>query len=126
VVQNDVLRTIDSRDLLVYAVWEPILKTDDARSSRKATTLLPDSRVRNYWTGTLDLGRLFQPAIGLEGEPAWDVYLVYPPGIVWEKGAAPRPAFFMHQLGGRLPDARRLDGPGLAAELRDGLDRSRK
>jgi hypothetical protein len=56
--------------------------------------------------------------LGLEREVAWDVYLVYPPGVVWEGETPPSPAAFMHQLSGRLPADRHLDGPGLAADLR--------
>ncbi|MGQ0722044.1 MAG: hypothetical protein ACT4PE_10790 [Candidatus Eiseniibacteriota bacterium] len=105
-------------NLVVYAVWEPILRTDDERSARKATALLPDARVVNYWTDGTELGEAFQPAIHLTTEPAWDVYLVYPPGVVWEAGEPPAPEFFMHQLGGRLPHAQGLDGAGLAQEIR--------
>ncbi len=112
------LETIDSRDLAIYAVWEPILRTDDERSSRKATTFFPDDRVRNYWTGSQEIGRAFQAPLELTTEPAWDVYLVYPPGVEWEEGQPPpRPRFYMHQLGGRLPDDLRLDGPKLAEEV---------
>ncbi|SRR6266704_2869660 len=31
---------------------------------------------------------------------AWDVYLVYKPGIKWEGPQPPRPTFWMHQLEG--------------------------
>lgn len=55
------------------------------------------------------------------GEPAWDVYLVYPPGTEWKGNKPPKPAYFMHQLVGRLPDNRRLNGEALAAKLRDVL-----
>lgn len=118
-MQDNVISTIASEDFVAYAVWEPILKTDDERSSRKAVTLFPDERVKNYWVHTRAVGELFQPPIGLEGEPAWDVYLVYEPGVVWDGDAPPKPTFFMHQLGGRLPDDRRLDGP----KLRDVIEK---
>lgn len=111
------IEQIEARRLAVYAVWEPILKTDDERSSRKATVLFRDERVVNYWAPTQDVGRLFQGPIELEGEPAWDVYLAYPPGVTWEDDTPPKPVFFMHQLGGRLPDAKRLDGQALAEGL---------
>jgi len=117
VVQSTVLETIDSRQLAVYAVWEPILRSDDERSSRRATTLFPDARVKNYWAGTQDLGKAFQSPIELKTEPAWDVYLVYPPGTTWNEGVPPRPELFQHQLAGRLPDSQRLDGPALAEEV---------
>ena len=123
-MQEHVLETINSNELVVYAVWEPILRTDDERSSRKATTLFPDKRVRNYWVGSQDVGKAFQHPLDLTTEPAWDVYLLYPPEVKWESGQPPpRPAFYMHQLGGRLPDGRGLDGPGLAAEVRSILSK---
>lgn len=113
-VQKEVLDKVDSAALAVYVVWEPILRTDDEPSSRKATSLVPDSRVTHYWVGSLEVGKAFQAPIDLETEPAWDVYLVYPPGVTWESSSPPRPELFMHQLGGRLPADRRLDGPQLA------------
>ena len=112
-----VLHTIKSDKLTAYAVWEPILRTDDERSSRKATTLLPDARVHHYWVGSHEIGSQFQPAIGLTTEPAWDVYLVYRPGRRWD-GAPPKPDYFMHQLRGRLPDDRVLDAAVLAKHIR--------
>ena len=77
----------------------------------------------HYWVATQDVGQLFQPAIGLEGEVAWDVYLVYPPGIGWEDRIPPVPEILMHQLRGRLPEARLLDGPVLAQEIQQVLSR---
>ena len=123
-VQEHVLETIDSRELKVYAVWEPILRTDDERSSRKATMFFPDDRVKNYWTSTQDVGKAFQHPLDLTTEPAWDVYLLYAPQAKWVTGQPPpRPDFYMHQLGGRLPDGATLDGPGLASEVRRVLSR---
>lgn len=124
VVQEEVLRGLSSEELAVYVVWEPILRTDDERSSRKATTLFSDGRVIHYWAVDTQIGTAFQPAIGLTTEPAWDVYLLYPRGVKWEQDAPPRPEYFMHQLGGRLPEHRGLDGPKLAANL-DALLRGR-
>lgn len=62
---------------------------------------------------------MFQAPINLTTGPAWDVYLLYQAGIEWGDSAPPRPTFFMHQLGGRLPDASRLDGPKLRQAVRD-------
>ena len=100
-------------------VWEPILKTDDERASRRATVLFPDDRVKEYWAGTQDVGMLFQPAIGLKNEVAWDVYLVYRPGRVWEGSEPPVPDDFMHQLGERLPKEKRFEGAGLRKRIED-------
>lgn len=117
-VQEDVLESIDSDRLVVYAVWEPILRTDDERSSRKASALFPDSRARHYWTDTQDVGKMFQGPIDLRSEPAWDVYLVYPPGVLWDGEDPPKPVTFMHQLVGRLPEDLHLDGDRLGSTIR--------
>lgn len=111
------LATIASEKLVIYVIWEPILRTDDARSARKATMLVPDPRARHYWVDTQALAEIFQPALGLTTEPAWDVYLVYPPGAAWND-EPPKPEFFMHQLVGRLPEERHLDGAALAQQIR--------
>jgi hypothetical protein len=119
-VHENVFEGMASDKLRGYAVWEPILRTDDARSARKATSILPDARIHHYWIDSQDVGEMFQAPLGLKDEPAWDVYLVYPPGAVWTGGRPPRPAYFMHQLGA-LPAERRLNGGTLAAKLREML-----
>ena len=117
-MQATVLDSLDSRDLAIFVVWEPILRPDDEPAARKAVTLLPDDRVHHFWTTTQEVGTHFQPAIGLETEPAWDVYMVYPRGARWLGIPPPAPTTFMHQLGGRLPPDQRLDGTRLADTLR--------
>ena len=116
-MQEAVFKGIPSKALRGYAVWEPILRTDNIRGARKATTILPDSRVRHYWIDGQEVGEAFQPALGLKDAVAWDVYLVYPPGVEWNGNRPPKPSYFMHQLH-ELPAARRLDATTLAAQLR--------
>jgi len=120
-VHEHVFEGIDTQTLRAYAVWEPILRTDDARGARKATTILPDPRVRHYWTPGQEVGEMFQAPLRLKGEPAWDVYLVYAPGVEWKGTNPPKPATFMHQLAGRLPEKRILNPETLAATLRKHL-----
>jgi len=117
VVRQHVLENIEDPDLKLFVVWEPILKTDSEEAARLSSGFLRDDRVTHYWASTRRVGQSFQDAIGLEGEPAWDVYLVYDRGIRWTD-EPPEPTKFQHQLGGRLPDPRRLDGPTLADEVR--------
>ena len=119
-MHEKVFEGIASEGLKGYAVWEPILRTDDARSARKATTILPDPRVRHYWIEGQQVGETFQGPLGLKDEPAWDVYLVYPPGIQWNGKSPPRPMYFMHQLAA-LPAAQRLHAETLAAKLQEVL-----
>jgi hypothetical protein len=82
VVQQEVLDVVDTTELRAYAIWEPILQNDNHKSALQATTLIPDARVTHYWVDGRDVGKLFQHSIELN-ETAWDVYLVYPPGVVW-------------------------------------------
>ena len=117
-MHESVFKGIASERLKGYAVWEPILFTDNEGSAREAIAILPDARVRHYWIDGKGVGELFQAAIDLEGEAAWDVYLVYPPGVEWNESVPPRPTSFMHQLW-ELPDDRRLNADTLAIRLRD-------
>jgi len=119
-VHEKVFKGIATEALKGYAVWEPILRTDDARGARKATTILPDPRVGHYWIDGQEVGEAFQAPLGLKDEPAWDVYLVYPPGIEWKGKSPPKPTYFMHQLAA-LPAARRLNAETLAVKLQEVL-----
>lgn len=112
-----VFQGIPSEKLKAYAVWEPILRTDNLRGARKATTILPDSRVRHYWVEGQEVGETFKPALGLRDKVAWDVYLVYPAGVEWNAQRPPNPSYYMHQLHD-LPTSRRLDATTLAGRLR--------
>ena len=112
-----VFEGIASKGLRGYAVWEPILRTDNLRGARKATTILRDPRVRHYWVEGQEVGENFQSPLGLKDEVAWDVYLVYPPGVEWTGNRPPNPSYFMHQLH-ELPAGRRLDARTLAAQVR--------
>ncbi len=116
VVQQEVLETVSDPNLRVYAVWEPILRSDNEESAKLAPRLIPDPRVTHFWVASRDVGKMFQAPIALKTEPAWDVYLVYPPGVRWGD-SVPVPEYFQHQLGGRLPKEQRLNGPGLAQRI---------
>ncbi len=115
-----VFQGITSGKLKAYAVWEPILRTDNLRGARKATTILPDDRVRHYWIDGQQVAEAFKPALGLREEVAWDVYLVYPAGVEWKASRPPKPSYYMHQLH-ELPSARRLNATVLAAQIRTAI-----
>ena len=124
-MHESVFQGIATEGLKAYAVWEPILGTDNLGGARKATSILPEARVRHYWIAGQEVGKMFKPAVGLKNEVAWDVYLVYPAGVEWNRTRPPKPSYFMHQLH-ELPGGRRLDATTLAAQLRKVIPGSAK
>ena len=68
---------------------------------------------------------LLSVTLGLS-QAAWDVYLIYPPGVTWPPGVAwngdapPKPAYWMHQLPERygVGDAPRLDPEKFHTEVK--------
>ena len=99
-VQQEVLEQVDSDDLSVFAVWMPVLGSDNAAAAKDAESLLPDDRVTHYWDDDNSLGKLYGRLLTLPRgrQLAWDIYFVYAPGIRWEE-EPPRPTQWMHQLG---------------------------
>lgn len=81
-----------------------------------AAALMADPRVEHYWDGEDRVGSAFTPHIaGLE-IPAWDVWMLFAPGVRWEGEVPPEPTAWEHQLPHlrHLPD-RRLDPERFAA-----------
>lgn len=105
-IQRAVFAKETSKRLAGFIVWDPML---DGTSGNvpSAMELAPDPRIVQYWDGLNDVGieygRLLPVASGL----AWDVYMVFAPGVVWSGRTPPRPAFWMHQL--NITNAPRLD-----------------
>jgi len=122
VVRNDVLDHVTSPDLAAYLVWVPVLNEDNENAARRATVLVPDARASHYWAQSDSTGWDFQAALPLADESAWDVYLVYDRGVEWTGPDPPVPTYYMHQLVGRLPEGRMLDGPVLQKKIREILN----
>ena len=110
-----VLEQVESDDLAVFAVWMPVLGSDNAAEGKKAELLIPDSRVVHYWDPDNSLGKLYGRQLTLPRgrELAWDIYFVYAPGVRW-KDELPAPSAWMHQLG---RDERLLNGDTLRATI---------
>jgi hypothetical protein len=99
---------------MAFVIWVPQLGgtlADAIQSSR----LIDDPRSVHYWDQSDVSGIAFAQVLHI-GEPAWDVYLAYAPGIRWEGTLPPRPSYWMQQLG--LQSAPRLDGSLLADHVR--------
>ena len=103
-------------DLSVLVVWSSQLGAKEKHVA-EAAALMQDPRVRHYWDGDRLAGKVFQPHLDLDS-PAWDVWLLFPPGARWDAGEAPEPAWWEHQLQG-MPSERRLDPKRFAAKARE-------
>lgn len=129
-VQKHVVEAIGSARLRVYYVWQPILPSDTRAAARARARAIRDPRVRSFWDTVHQLGDAFGRLLELpDGRPAafdghriaWDMYLLYPPGVRWTT-QLPKPSYWQHQLRG-LPRESRLDGPALRGRILRALAR---
>lgn len=108
-VQQSVLSDFPHADISVSIVWIQIPSfSDDKKAAAKMAATFDDSRVRHFYDPfpVHRAGRGFAEGLIAEGRgPAWDIYLFYKPGLVWDD-APPAPSAYLHQLsGGQRADA---------------------
>jgi len=99
-----------SPKLKAILVWEPMRDGDNATSATQQAETVQDIRISQGWDGGQNLGKVFGQTLDLH-QIAWDVYLVYKPGIKWEGPQPPRPTFWMHQLEGVDPKLLLCENP---------------
>jgi hypothetical protein len=92
--------------LAAYVVWVPELRAQ-LKDVASATALVPDHRAKHYWDPDEIVGIKYGRVLKID-RPAWDVYMLFPTGTVWNRDEPPQPNFWMHQLGG-VTNAPRLD-----------------
>jgi hypothetical protein len=78
-VQENVLERHPDAELRVYAVWLPMLPTDERF---QVADLMVDDRVTHYWDGGRTVGKHFADDGGY-GVVAWDVFYLYGPDADW-------------------------------------------
>lgn len=96
-VVKSVFQKFRSERLKGFLIWLPILSSDSAPLARRQAEEFEDRRVAQRWDSDGRVGEAFAGSLDLRG-PAWDVYLLYAPGVKWEGDAPPAPTFWMHQL----------------------------
>ncbi|HEX6502825.1 MAG TPA: hypothetical protein VF011_06220 [Terriglobales bacterium] len=84
------LREIDSQDVRVFVIWEPVLPTDFVAPSTAALARIPDVRAAQYW----DRKRALSHLLGEHNRSTvvWDYIAVYTPGTLWQ-GTPPKPIY---------------------------------
>lgn len=99
-------KTADPR-LSGFTVWVP--KVGGAsKDVPEATRVAQDGRLQHYWDEGGGLMAQYTATLNLS-EDAWDIYMIYKPGVRWEGVEPPAPDFWMHQLGSS--EKPRVKGP---------------
>ena len=94
-------------------------ETDSSAAAAEQGETVQDARIWQGWDGSRDVGTLFGETLDLH-QIAWDVYMVYKPGIKWEGQRPPRPTFWLHQLEGIDPTLLLCVNPGrLSAKVEE-------
>jgi hypothetical protein len=101
-VVGGIMKKFPSPNLQALLVWEPMRATDSATAAAKQAATVRDVRISQGWNVSRDVGKLFSATLDLH-RIAWDVYLIYKPGVRWKDEKPPRPTFWMHQLDGADP-----------------------
>ena len=123
-VVGQVLKKFSSPRLQAILVWEPMRDGDSAVAATQQADAVRDARITQGWNENKNVGKLFGETLDLH-DIAWDVYLVYKPGIKWQAQQPPRPTFWMHQLSGVDPKLLLCENPTrLSAEVGKLLDRT--
>ncbi len=97
VVQSVFEKHPNDERLRGFVVWLPMLPTDNQSAAGAQAGSFIDARVAQQWDGDRASGETFAKMLGLKRK-AWDVYLLYAPGVKWTGEAPPMPTFWMHQL----------------------------
>ena len=120
-VHDDLLR--DRADLQVLAIWMEALPFDITRNpARRVETFADEPRMVHFYdtqqiSGQALAGILRWP----ENSTPWSVFLVYPPGAIWDENP-PEPVAWFHQR--EVADPLNLrTGPDLTRALSDALTR---
>jgi hypothetical protein len=101
-VVGGILKKYSSPRLQALLVWEPMRDGDSPATAAEQAKTVRDARISQGWDSSRDVGKLFEATLDLH-EIAWDVYLIYKPGVTWEGQQPPHPTFWMHQLDGADP-----------------------
>ena len=102
-----------------FAVWLPMMPKDDFDFARGEADDIGDDMMAHMWDPERELGNVYAKTLTLQGT-AWDIYLLYAPGIRWDGDEPPQPSFWMHQLpvDQGAPEERLLNASKIYIELR--------
>jgi len=96
-VQRSVLKSFPDADICVGIVWIKMNPKDDIAAAKKALQGFKVKRIKHFYDSQQSSGKSIAKDLPLNAEVAWDIYLFYPKGIVWED-KIPKPSKWMHQM----------------------------
>ncbi|HKH46252.1 MAG TPA: hypothetical protein VKM72_16450 [Thermoanaerobaculia bacterium] len=113
-----ILDPIADDRLRLFVVWGPMQHKETEADARAAAVQLTDPRVTQFWTDDNVLANAYKEPLGLaaDPEPAWDSYMLFPPGVRWGD-ALPVPSYFMW-VEKKLPAETRFNAEKLSEQVR--------
>ena len=85
-------------NLRSYFIWGPYIQSDNETAARASAERYVAPNAVHYWTPTPKLAADLASILRLpEGRTAWDVFLLYPKGSLWDVNP-PAPVYWQHQL----------------------------
>ena len=118
-VSRYVMKTIADPRLRLYLVWGPMEEEDTEEDARQTTVNLPDPRAVHFWTDDDVLAEAWAGTLGIvDDEAAYDTYMIFPPGALWEDDGPPDPAYFMWIEKSGLPKETKFNGIVFAEQVR--------
>ena len=107
------------RDVRAYFVWLPALSGDSEQAARKSTERYPAPNSVYFWLAIPNAAQEAGFVLRMPtGRLAWDVYLLYRRGAIWES-SFPYPTYWQHQLDILQGDA--FNPPVFRARVQDAL-----
>jgi len=88
----------DDARLWTFVMHVPTLGATEKHVPDAAALVTGGAHVTHYWEDSGIVGRLYEETLGFDGIYAWDVWMVYKPGVRWEGRLPPKPDFAMQQL----------------------------
>ena len=114
---KSIIESFPNADIRVAIVWINKLPADSRKAAEKSADTFNDPRVCQFYDPKQRSGQAVANSLGWQGRVAWDIYLFYTAGSIWNE-TPPAPVDWMHQLTDPWANpARRRTGDDLVREL---------
>ncbi len=85
----------------VLFIWINMLPADSFAEAVRQAGRMANPRIRHFHDGAQLAGKAVAATLGGRNRTAWDIYMIFPPGVLWGE-SAPRPRTWVHQIPGEL------------------------